>query len=628
MTEDEKKENIKKLFEQANSFFKDKEYSNAIECYNQILEIDENNIDALHDMGSALHNQKKYDDAIEYYDKALNTDKNDIDTLNSKGNTLRVQKQYNKAIEYYNKVLNIDENNINALNNKGNALYDLRKYEEAIECYNIILGIDEDNINALNNKGSTLDDLRKYEEAIECYNVILGIDENNINALNNKGVTLSRQQKYEEAIECYDKILELNKNDINALNNKGVALRLLKKYPEAASYYIKAEKKSFDLFLTNQDETLLSYMLDEDRGEDSGFWNTLRKHRTKHNITEDPNYQKYKSIYIKTLQIILKLQVQHDFEKEVAHYTIPHVARLLLIGEKNESSNIYEQSPLWLTSIAKANDPKEGEILFEYLEIDDKYRKECNNYQAFIACFTFNTESLNQFRLYGKEDDREATGVSIIMNKQFFASKVEIGSLNPEVKSKGKIIKDTSDPETTDQENLSLFRCIYIDPQTKRIISIGHKEEYAIYREKNEVESADLDAYYKEIKKKTTDIGDELEKLKNLVNEPNLNQDVIRDLLLILRYFVKHVAFKEEHECRILRIKSLNKNENIKFLKNDKMYFEHNTINSKGGIKDVSKIIVAPQFKDFEIFRDQIKWHTNIDCYQSDHPFSSAEAKK
>ena len=47
------------------------------------------------------------------------------------------------------------------------------------------------------------------------------------------------------------------------------------------------------------------------------------------------------------------------------------------------------------------------------------------NLHSFISCFTFNNDSLNQFRLYGKQDNKEASGVSLVLRKIFFQ---EVGS--------------------------------------------------------------------------------------------------------------------------------------------------------------------------------------------------------
>ncbi|MFP3367231.1 hypothetical protein R0J93_26660, partial [Pseudoalteromonas sp. SIMBA_148] len=71
-----------------------------------------------------------------------------------------------------------------------------------------------------------------------------------------------------------------------------------------------------------------------------------------------------------------------------------------------------------LNTINNVNDPSEGKLLVNYLRnIQEKsfYSPDFDeNLHAFISCFTFNHDSLNQFRLYGKQDNKEASGLSLV----------------------------------------------------------------------------------------------------------------------------------------------------------------------------------------------------------------------
>lgn len=67
----------------------------------------------------------------------------------------------------------------------------------------------------------------------------------------------------------------------------------------------------------------------------------------------------------------------------------------------------------------------------------------------------------------------------------------------------------------------SLFRCIYIDLQTSRVISIGHKESCVFYRESYLYEDVDsVVAEYREyISSKEQAVIEELIKLVNQTND-------------------------------------------------------------------------------------------------------------
>ena len=108
------------------------------------------------------------------------------------------------------------------------------------------------------------------------------------------------------------------------------------------------------------------------------------------------------------------LQIISDFESKVAHYSRASTAFSLFGDDKNPSN-------FRLSTIHGVNDPTEGLVLGQYWDqqgIPETIHT--NNTATFISCFTFNHDSLNQFRLYGKENGQEATGVSLVFKKEFF----------------------------------------------------------------------------------------------------------------------------------------------------------------------------------------------------------------
>ena len=101
-------------------------------------------------------NLGKYEQAIEYYDNALEIDPKYALALSNKGATLDKLGKYKEAIECYDKALEIDPKYALALSNKGWALHNLGKYEQAIEYYDNALEIDRNFDQALYNKSATL----------------------------------------------------------------------------------------------------------------------------------------------------------------------------------------------------------------------------------------------------------------------------------------------------------------------------------------------------------------------------------------------------------------------------------------------------------------------------------------
>ena len=132
--------------------------------------------------------------------------------------------------------------------------------------------------------------------------------------------------------------------------------------------------------------------------------------------------------------LIIKLLVDKDkypAEAKVAHYTRPSTAGVIT---KHDSPSKFR-----LSTIKNVNDPSEGAVFYQYVEKCCKLlpalTDEADNPAAavFLSCFTFNHDSLNQFRLYGKENGQEASGVSLVFNDSFFSGENPFAMLSANV---------------------------------------------------------------------------------------------------------------------------------------------------------------------------------------------------
>ena len=292
-----------------------------------------------------------------------------------------------------------------------------------------------------------------------------------------------------------------------------------------------------------------------------------------------------------------------QFERKLAHYTSMTVVNNLFKDDK--SSNFR------LNTINNVNDPTEGQLIFEYLsknKLAGSMSVFDDDYQAFISCFTLNHDHLNQFRLYGKSEGREATGVSLVFGGDFFNASLSyhnISSNNDKTNNQSKMITQLSETLITDKKSETtiplaikeradntkshclyqqdkesetpkpklssqpVFRCVYVDPQSG-FVSIAQRDEITFYREncfnktENDIEqsASDWQNYLDFISKKELKVKKLLEDLKNAyqnINETNRkkHKDLIEDILLPIRYLFKHSAFHEEQECRMIHITTL-----------------------------------------------------------------------
>lgn len=659
----------------------------AIKDCNKILDIAADNTDALNTKALALIYLGSYEEAIKICEKVLiKIGKKNIQALSNKAFALFNLDRYQESIQVYDKVLAEAPQHTNALTFKAIALDKLGEREKQIKCYDELLKINENDIDALRDKASVLRILKRYPEEIECYNKILeSMDEETdwlrLDILNRKALAQIDLQDYKKAIESCNEALDLNidhNNKYYILNSKAMALSYLGEHKEAIKLYNEAlaiaptrfilinkylsiknlpndeialyidgellnQTKECNVtilemaaFIYNQSNTKSIYenlkklfcgLLDA--GKDDIYKDAIKD--------IDPNKEdlsSYKSIYIDSLLLVALLRVdmrksngkkaKWDLklaEDDVAHYTAKWVAERMLF--KDQKDNNGTRSNFRLSSIVKANDPDEGNTLLSFLGIDSCFHQ-LDEYAAFIGCFTFNHSSLNQFRLYGKENNREATGVSLVLQKDFFAADMQQGVMADTSKlqfGQNAQVEQIS-KEKEEDKKYPLFRCVYVDPKTGKVISVGHREEYTFYREsKGEWTNKNIKRYKKEteallkiIKFNFNKLTEEIKKL-----ETEDDKQIAAKLVIHLRYLVKHMAFKEEQECRIIRIEKLLNNPNIHVEDDSRMYINYRPIYDV-----ISHVYFAPQASDYKLFRNRIAkdYGDKPKCRQCDHPFS------
>lgn len=381
-----------------------------------------------------------------------------------------------------------------------------------------------------------------------------------------------------------------------------------------------------------------------------------------------------------TDEVLKSLQIIPEFESKVAHYTRPQIAFDLFKGKKNDK----KPSNFRLSTIRGFNDPTEGLVLNDYWDqqgIPETIHT--NDTATFISCFTFNHDSLNQFRLYGKENGREATGVSLIFKKEFFSDQPDtlgfIAGPSTDLSSKSEQNKsnETGKTEGDNKKQLigksTLYRCIYLDPETG-YWTLAQRDKSTFYREHNEEADAKgkWGKYYKSISTKEDDVethlfnkgnneeedvethllnkgnndnnsvSNENNKIKSISqilnsiftdkNHPynKCNKDekqkileAIRFILLPLQYLVKHIAFQEEQECRIMYITQFRDEKIHSDREKQWMYVEY----EEPVLPHIDKIWLSPgAAKDQDFFRILLDKGENDNKVRiSQNPFRNKE---
>lgn len=198
----------------------------------------------------------------------------------------------------------------------------------------------------------------------------------------------------------------------------------------------------------------------------------------------------------------------------MTHYTSLQVGNALLL----------EQSPLRLGHINALNDPNEGKLLWQYLDQTPVESK-----PAFVGCFLPEEDSLNMWRFYSKDHQKEdACGCAITFNTENF---FEFDLLPKQSRDVPQDAKNLSFPNSgkSPQESAAFYRVVYI------------KGDMEIHGEE---EGGPIKQLFDELKTAVIDF------LGSTPNKEKLQQ--LSWLLGPLPYLLKHADYEAEKEHRII----------------------------------------------------------------------------
>lgn len=574
-----------------------------------------------------------------------------------------------QAINYLTKVTRADSLEIfaEAKLRLGNIYQDLGLEGEAIKSFKKIAITDDEEkyYEAKYLEASILFNNGKFSQSLKILNEIIP---------NCKGANLAKahfargliylNKKFDDKGQAITEWIAVKKeDDENAFNlaslNLGIIFLELKQYEKAIESFKKVnEKNSKDKYLVAKYLTGVANMFSDKLSKAKECFESTSKHDSFSYLSlmqlkliqkKIPKSKKLHNL-VQMLELVKNIQeelfINFDMlknsnnipERKLAHYTSVNTFKLIT-QEKDKSL-------FRLNTINNVNDPSEGNVLLEYLEFNKDFNiiSKNDDFQAFISCFTFVHDSLNQFRLYGKTDGKEASGISLVFNKDFFSddkSSINAYFINRDAKKNREsdfveskkftgIIelfnqKLKSRTTTKNLENkkiqslnskLPIYRCVYMDAKSG-YIHLAQRNQLTFYREscfgknnigKNLTQIQDyaqkewniyqefifekeekIKYYFENLKEIYEDLGEEL-KLEH--------RDLIDEIILPIRYLIKHSAFEEEQECRMIYLCKIQDHLVQMNFDNQQLFIEYNQ-NVK---ENIDKVYLGSEAKNYEPF--------------------------
>jgi tetratricopeptide (TPR) repeat protein/tRNA A-37 threonylcarbamoyl transferase component Bud32 len=266
-------------YQQGQTFYQLKRYSDALNAYGQALKINPNYFEALQGKAATLLALKKYSEALNTYEKAIQINPDSawqawlgrgqaLDKLGKNQEALETfervlslnpsaseawqgkadiyleMQQYSAAHKAIEKLLTFQQNDAKIWYNKGWSLQNLDDYEGAIKAYDQALAIEPDNALTWYQKGNSLHQLNKINDALESYTKAVQFNPEFSQAHYSQGMILQKLGRKQEAFEAFTQATKANPNYYQAWLNQGALLHQMERFKEAIAAYEKARRIS------------------------------------------------------------------------------------------------------------------------------------------------------------------------------------------------------------------------------------------------------------------------------------------------------------------------------------------------------------------------------------------------
>lgn len=200
---------LPKEHKQANEFYTDGKYLEAVKLYVNLLENGNRDKDVFHLAINSFIMIHDFQSAQQMYFNFGDNFTMDADCLSNIGLAFSKLEDGEASMDFYNRALELNPQHIYALNNRGFQNHINQEYEKAIDDFNQVIELEEDVSYALSNRGHSKLELGLEEEGLKDIMESLKIDDKNSYAYRNLGIYF------------------MNKNDkLNALKNFKISFEL------------------------------------------------------------------------------------------------------------------------------------------------------------------------------------------------------------------------------------------------------------------------------------------------------------------------------------------------------------------------------------------------------------------
>ncbi|GHU67669.1 hypothetical protein FACS189447_10040 [Spirochaetia bacterium] len=230
---------ISDLSKKGYQYLRENKLPEAVDCFSQILKVDDNNNYALVGMGDATRKRGNFKEAITYYQHCLSLHPGNNYALFGLADCLKAINQFHKAIEIWEQYLLHDDKNITVLTRVADAYRKVRDFKHSKTVYLRVLEMEPDNPYAIIGLGHLHYDFREYRDALFYWERMIEANKDNVDirVLTSIGNCHRKLKTFENGIDYFEKALQRDPGNFYALFGLADCYRGMNQQERSLSYW-------------------------------------------------------------------------------------------------------------------------------------------------------------------------------------------------------------------------------------------------------------------------------------------------------------------------------------------------------------------------------------------------------
>ena len=208
-------------------WIRDHDYSKAVDCFTEALQLDPKSLEALLGRADALRLEGHQTEAIADYDAIIQHDATAEKAYLGRGKSYASIKKYPEAIENFSRALQLNSVNLDAYTERAAARTEFGDWDAAIHDYDHAIALMPQSIKLYLSKGDLQGDAGLLEESIGAYSKALLIDSLFLPAYVKRGEMEIKAARYDSALADFNRALRLNPVQMNIRADRGEVLLLM-----------------------------------------------------------------------------------------------------------------------------------------------------------------------------------------------------------------------------------------------------------------------------------------------------------------------------------------------------------------------------------------------------------------